>query len=169
MLDSTTIQEILNIGKKNLELDGKLYPILFFRLQTGEQLYTALKLPDGADMRRLYITGLGFSLLKDGKVLEEAVMLTEGWVVAVNKKADYLAVAPSQHPQRKEAIIMIGRDAAKSRQFLLIQPFTRGSKNEPLWEKVEGIMPDDDPKASELCYQGLLDFLFVRERVKQVA
>jgi hypothetical protein len=148
ILDSRSIEEILRMAKKNLECDGHVAPVLFLQLQTGKQLMTPLHFPEITEERRRYLTGLGFALLRDGKILAEAVMVLETWFVRTKGNLAPLTMAPSQHPQRKEAVVLIGRNATKSRSVIVMQPFSRGSKGEPIWEKVEGNLSEDDPKAS---------------------
>lgn len=143
---------IVRIAKENLIKDGSLVPVLFVRLDSGTMEVGALDLPHSADERRAYLFGVGRTLREKGKVIDEAVLVMEGWFVEADKAVSPLSVPPSQHPQRQEAIVVIGRDAKKTRLISLIQPFGRNDQHEPIWGQVKVI---DGMRAV-----GLLDALF---------
>ena len=169
ILDDTAFQETLERAKENLKRNGAVAPVIILLTDKGERILVQIDLPGSAYERQKQLTNLGFLLAGKGIVVDEAVMIIETWIVSSKAEKDLLKVVPSQHPQRKEAIVLVGRNASKSRSGMLIQPFTRGIKGEPVWEKVEAFMPKGSPKTSDGNFQGLIDYMFVQDRIKHIA
>ena len=100
------------IARKNLETDGRLYPVLFLRFDDGERAVYPLELAKTTAEKYAYFAALGAALHRVGKAVQEAVFLSESWFLEVQKTVSALDIPPSRHPQRREAIVVMGRDAA---------------------------------------------------------
>ena len=68
-------------------------------------------------------------------------------------------IAPIQHPQRKEAITLVGRDALTQRFVFAIQPFHRDQQDVPGFESLMFDQFDGTPD-NKYNATGLLDYLF---------
>ncbi len=94
-----------------------------------------------------------------GRRINEAVFVCEAWYVEQAKEGADLAVAPRHHPQRKEAIAVMGRDAKRTRLTHMLQPFHRDEHNQPVFDEVAmaeyNIPADKGPQVV-----GLIDHLF---------
>jgi hypothetical protein len=77
---------------------------------------------------------------------------------------------PSCHPQRQEAIVIVGRNAPASRYSLLVQPFGRDDEGKPVWRRL-AVARYDVPMDEGYQPGGLLDYLFAanRKEVKSYA
>ena len=68
-------------------------------------------------------------------------------------------IPPSQHPQRKEAIAIMGRNRKRSRLTHVLQPFHRDEQNQPVFDEVAiaeyNVPAEQTPQAF-----GLVDYLF---------
>jgi len=153
------VETILTAAQENLKEHGYLSPVLFLHLESGERLVSILPLPDTPEEKQMYFTDLGLAIRQAGQRIHEAVFASEAWYVEVKEESDAFNVAPSQHPERREAITIVGRDALRTRFTFLVQPFSRDSQNQPVFEPVEmtryNVPADED-------YQpvGLIDHLF---------
>jgi hypothetical protein len=127
------IEMVLATAKKNLEKDGWLQPVLFLQFTGGQRAVCPLGLPKVSDAKQAYFAALGASLHQAGKAIHEAAFLSESWFVEAQKAVSALDFAPSRHPQRQEAIVVIGRDAGRQRVSSVVQPFTRQAENRPVW------------------------------------
>ena len=85
-------------------------------------------------------------------------MVSEAWIVT-QPEAQELEVAPRQHPNRKEAIALVGRDAQNSSLVFAIQPFQRDDENQLVFDPVELEHFSDTPNP-QYCATGLFDHLF---------
>jgi hypothetical protein len=168
ILNSENVQRILEIVKGNLRRDGGLKPVLFLHLLTGEHLLTPLELPGTTPEKIRYLNRLGFALLEEGKRVEEAIMLSEGWFVSAKETKLDPTIPPSRHPQRREVIVLVGRNAARTRMTSLVQPFARDEHGEPIWQEIE-MTAFNAPSSHESGMAGLLDYLFVEEPTRQRA
>jgi hypothetical protein len=129
------VEGILNQARQNLQKDGAVAPVLFLQFQDGEGGIMPLDLPDTHEERRLYFTAIGLAFLAEGKQVDEALFLSETWYVGADKNERLTPdVAPSEHPRRREAITIVGRDAARSRYTVVIQPFGRDKQQKPIFE-----------------------------------
>jgi hypothetical protein len=157
--DQTFIDAMLGKAKTNLETDGFLTPVVFLYLKDGERIMCGVELPRTSKEKRQCFFNLGRTFREEGRTIREAVFMSEGWYVDARKAKDILAVAPSQHPQRQEAIVVIGRNADKMQYTSVIQPFTRDDKNRPVWGELA--MAEYNAPANT-AYQptGLIDYLF---------
>ena len=160
ILGQEFVETVLQAARVNLERDGALHPVLFLRLRSDERMVMLLKeLPNTAGERQEYFTALGMALRHTGRRIDEAVFMSESWYVEMEKGEAEIDVAPSQHPQRREAITVMGRDAKRTRLTHLIQPFRRDDQNQPIFDQrvmeEYNIPADQFPQAV-----GLIDHLF---------
>ncbi len=158
------VETVLQAARVNLERDGALHPVLFLQLESSEQMVMLLKeFPDTVEERQEYFTALGMALPHTGRRIDEAVFVSEAWYVGMEEGRTEFDVAPSQHPQRREAIVVMGRDAARTRLTHVLQPFHRGDQNQPIFDQRAmeeyNIPADQFPQAV-----GLVDYLFDGER-----
>ena len=153
------METILNGAKENLREYGSLSPTLFLHLESGERLISSLKLPETSKERQAYFATLGLSFSRAGQEIREALFISEAWYVKAKEDAAAFAVAPSQHPERKEIISIEGRNAQRTRLTVLLQPFSRDSQNQPVFEPV--IVEQFNTPADIAYYPvGLTDHLF---------
>jgi hypothetical protein len=157
LLNQETVEQILGGAKHNLITDGSVQPVAFLHCQNGERFVTPLRLAGEYEQRTGYMLTLGKKLKQEGKHLLEALMVMEGWFV---EKPDFpLTVRPSQHPARQEAIVLVGRDAKRTRYTSVVQPFRRDGPQGIRFVPVvmaEYAAPLTKGKRPE----GLIDFLF---------
>ena len=161
------VDVILQGARENLAAHGSLSTTLFLKLDHGKRCLFPLSLPPNHAEKRMYFTFLGLSFLEAGRRIQEAILLSESWYIEKTEDCDPPEIAPSQHPQRKEAITLVGRDAAAQRFVFALQPFHRDPQNalvfEPLtFEQFDG-HPDDKYFAT-----GLLDDLFPAGSIEQL-
>jgi len=109
--------------------------VLFVQFGNNERMVVQVELASTGDRKQAQMAALGKSLRQTGKDISEAVLVSEGWLVTAQEGKCLLDVPPSQHPDRQEAIVLIGRDAAGGRVSSVIQPFGRDPENKPLWDK----------------------------------
>jgi len=162
ILTKDFLKPILATARKNLEADGRLYPVLFLHWGDGKLAAGLVQLPATSEEKRAYFTSLGLSLGQQGKKIHEAVFVAESWFVMAQKPAS-LDISPSQHPERREAIIIVGRDAAATRYSLLVQPFGRDGEGRPVWHEL-AVATCNAPMDKGYRPGGLLDYLFEASR-----
>jgi hypothetical protein len=160
ILTAENVQQILKVAKENLMRDGAVQPVLFLHLTTGEHLVTPVELSGTTQDKIRYINHVGFSLWQSGKVVAEAIMLAEGWFVSAKESGLDLTVPPSQHPERREALVLIGRDADRTRITSVVQPFNRDENGKPVWQALE-MTAFNTPPSRDMQMVGLLDYFFV--------
>ncbi len=158
------VETVLTAARVNLERDGALHPVLFLGLKSDEQMVMLLKeFPDTVGERQEYFTALGMALSHTGRKIDEAVFVSEAWYVGMEEGRTEFDVVPSQHPERREAIVVMGRDAGRTRLTHVLQPFHRGDQNQPIFDQRPmeeyNIPADRFPGAV-----GLVDYLFAGER-----
>jgi len=159
ILSEIFVQQILHDAKTYLRQYDGLPPTLFAQLDNGENLYMPLALPQTHEEKRVYFDVLGTSLLSFGKKLHEAMLIAESWYVEKTKENPTLTVLPSQHPNRKEAISVVGRNALGSQSIFALQPFGRDARRRPVFEPLQiKEISGDFPTA--FYFVGLLDYLF---------
>ena len=162
ILTPEQVEEILEKARTNLERHGHLVSTLFLHLTSGEKVLTELSLPCIHEEKQAYFTFLGKAIRYSGYEIREAILLSESWVVMA-PQAEGLGVSPSQHPNRQEAITLVGRNAPNNRSIFAIQTFHRDHRNQPVFEALEleqfTGLPD-----SKYCATGLLDYLFPAEK-----
>lgn len=161
ILSREFVRAILLGAGENLQHDGFLQPVLFLRLQNGKRGIVALELPETHREKEMYFAGLGLFVARKSGLLDEAVFVSESWYVSPPDADAHSHLSPSRHPQRKEAIMISGRNAQETREAFVIQTFARDAQNRPVPGPVE---VEDYHDASDaepgLHSVGLLDYLF---------
>ena len=160
ILGKEFVDVVMGAAQMNLAKDGELVPALFLQTQDDEQMVVVLEnFPADGDEKRLYLASLGVALHSTGRRIDEAIFLSEVWYVEEEKEGEHLEARPSQHPQRREAIAVMGRDAQRSRLTHVLQPFHRDNQNQPVFDKVAvaeyNVPAEQTPQAF-----GLVDYLF---------
>lgn len=160
ILGKDFVDVVLGAAQLNLAKDGELVPALFLRTQDDEQVVVVLEnFPADSDSKQLYLTALGLALDSTGRHVAEALFLSEVWYVEAERGQRGPTVPPRQHPQRKEAIAIMGRNRQRSRLTHVLQPFQRDAQNQPVFAKEVlaeyNIPADNTPQAF-----GLVDYLF---------
>ena len=150
---------ILQDAREHLRKYDGFPTSLFALMNNGKRILYPLSLPETHDEKCAYFGLLGFSIRDEGRQVREAILVAESWYVGDPEVDSHLELAPSQHPNRKEAITLVGRDSAGLRTVFAIQPFSRDSQNKPIFEPLEldqcaGTAP------TEYYSTGLLDYLF---------
>jgi hypothetical protein len=159
ILDKAFIDHILATARRNLECDGKLWPVLFVRFDEALPVGFGIELPTTTEGRRAYLAAVGWSMRLERKIVREALLVMEGWIVKVRNGADDLALPPSEHPLRQEAITIMGRDASGTHTSSVVQTFERNEKNKPIW--TEALLASyNEPVGAGYQPIGLLDCLF---------
>lgn len=99
---------------------------------------------------------LGQKLRAEKGSIKEAVLIVETWIVKTTYP-DWDKLAPSEHPAREEAIVIVGRNEDKSCSIIAMQPFSRDKKERPIWqEPIISISGEGG-----YSYEGVLDDLFI--------
>jgi len=159
ILSRDFIDAIIQGARENLATHGSLTTTLFLCLDNGEQGIIPLSLPPTHEGKQRYFTFLGLSFLENGRQVQEAVLVSESWYVETTVGEISSETSPSQHPNRKEAITLVGRDALAQHFVFAIQPFSRDSQDCPVFaplaqEQFEGHYDNS------FYSTGLLDNLF---------
>jgi hypothetical protein len=157
ILAKPVVESILNTARQHLEQTGRLAPALFIVTGNQKAAVLPLLLPATPGEKQVYFRQLGHQIRASGRTIVEAVMVTEAWYVE-NAPA-MLEVRPSQHPCRRETVLVTGRNAEGNRFTHVIQPFTRTADAGLVWQKVP-LAVYDQPLEAGAHAEGLLDFLF---------
>lgn len=161
ILSKEQITQNLEVVKSVMENEDRLEPVVFIKLSNGNNIVTSLdtisKISD-SDLKRFYLKLLKKAIVeKHNAEIEEAVMLLETWFVTA-KDNNYLSSMPSQHPKRKEAIVICGRNKDKSKSSFVLQPFERRGKKIKWLDKALEIY--ESSKSSNIGFEGLVDYIF---------
>lgn len=158
ILSRDTIETILQGARENLASHGSLVATLFLKLDDGEHAIVPLSIPETPEEKQMYFTLLGLSIRDNGHDINEAILISESWYVApLDEK--YPDLAPSKHPNRKDAVTLAGRDNLGLRYVFAIQPFRRDEGNQPIFEELDLHHFGEDIDKN-LYSTGLLDYLF---------
>ena len=158
ILTEDFVKQILHDARDHLRKFGGLPTTIFALLDNGDHVLFPLFIPETHEEKCAYFGLLGFSIQDSDRQVQEAILVAESWYVGKPEKDD-LKVAPSEHPERKEAITLVGRDATESRSVFAIQPFSRDAQNKPVFEPL--VLDQFDGSAPTEYYStGLLDYLF---------
>jgi hypothetical protein len=160
VLMKESVDQILASARKNLEVCGYLAPVLIIRLTNGELNLIPLQLPQTSEEKQTYFRAIGISLRRSGKLVQEALMLSEGWFVQAEKSPESWNIIPSQHPDRKEAITAVGCNRDGTRHTSVIQPYTRSNPGKFSWES-PAITLYNKPVERGSFPVGLLEYLFI--------
>jgi len=159
MLAKQEIDKLLAVAKRCAERGYAVGQILFLHVVDGRFLHMLLDFQGDAEAKAAQFLVLGRQLHEQGLMPLEAVMLSESWFVDAQKAPAALQLAPSQHPARQEAIVLIGRSADNRRYTQVVQPFTRDKSNKPVWQPLCLAAYDESRDALD-GPTGILDFLF---------
>ncbi len=159
ILTEDFVKQILHDARMHLGEFGGLPTTLFVLLDNNDHVLIPLAIPDNHEEKYAYFGLLGFSIQDSDRQVQEAILVAESWYVGKPEIDMHLDVAPSQHPDRKEAITLVGRDYTGSKSAYAIQPFSRDAKNKLVFEPLEIDQFDGSPP-TEHYSTGLLDYLF---------
>lgn len=154
------VEFVLDQAKEGIRVHGHLEPALFLRVESGERMIVPLTLLEHLETtgeKQEYFAALGLSARLAGHRVREALLVSEVWYV--RPEEDTLNVAPSRHPKRKEAIVIVGRDAQGALLSHVIQPFGRGTQNQPVFEPLAVAEYSVSPE-EEYQVTSLVDYLF---------
>ena len=143
LLTQSRVNDLLAQACQNKEHDQQLMPIVF--LANGTTDLKILPLPDlAADAleRRAQFYALGRKFADT----TEAVFICESWI------APHQGVAPSEHPGREEAIVLVGRNRDNTNSVFAKQVFTTDGK------RISWQAPDITIKPG--IAEGIVDLIF---------
>jgi len=160
ILSRDIVETILQGARENLTAHGSLVATLFLKLNDGQRAIIPLDMPETPEEKQRYFTMLGLSVRETRRTINEAILISESWYVAPTD-GKYPDAPPSEHPDRKEAITLAGRDSRGLNYVFAIQPFHRDDGEQPVFEELdlENFGEDID---KNLYSTGLLDFLFAQ-------
>ena len=159
ILEKNFVDGMLRQARINLLKDGSLAPVLFVKFQAGEKGVLPLDLSENEEHKPEYLAALGMTFVAVGKQLEEALMLAESWYVSSDDTTLNFDLRPREHPQRREAITMMGRNAERTRYTFVVQTFGRDEKQRPVMERL-AVAEYNVPVSSQTDAVGLVDYLF---------
>jgi len=162
-LAQAVLEPMLNTARKNLERDGYLVPVLFVQASIAGLQIGSLMLPQTPEQKRRYLAGLGSAFRQRDQMIRSAAMLSESWFVNAQETPGTMTIPPSKHPDRQEAISLIGRDANKTRITHVIKPITRDAQNRPLCGDPV-IAFYNEPAQTTGKFNSLLDYLFLANK-----
>jgi hypothetical protein len=157
LLKEATLLDLLNKERSTLELNGAIQPMLYMELSIHKWIICPLEMPDNSVEKYRMFQTIGNDVREQDGAIKNAVLCCETWIVMAKEAPDATKYMPSQHPCRQEAIVLVGRNADKTRSALVIQTFTRDEHNAPVWSEPQVIISDSP---QDLAAKGLLDALF---------
>lgn len=163
-LSQELIETLLKLARQQLQYEGKLLALLFFRFDNERVVLMREELPAQHEERRRVIRRIGHHMRSREGNIQEAVMVVNTWFVAGRDGIDGLSTAPSQHPLRQSAIVASGRNAEDSRHSIVVQPYDVNNDNSVVW--LEPMMAHyDHPTDAKNRVIGLVDDLFIPQGV----
>ncbi|KKR27902.1 MAG: hypothetical protein UT61_C0062G0002 [Candidatus Woesebacteria bacterium GW2011_GWA1_39_8] len=151
--------QFLETAKINLEKDLYLVPIVVVNDMHGKGAMIVAQFPKNIDSigKTMGFRQIAKTLKKKGITPYEAVFIAEGWVAEVKKDENVFKYAPSEHPNRREAITITARNSDNSQNVLIMQFF----------EKADGKIDFKELKVSGAKDrgEGLLDYLFLPDTI----
>lgn len=140
-------------AKKLLLRDGQVNPVVFGFLPTGQLLIVEMSFKSYEEKQAEFARLREF--LKE-KEVTACVMVSEVWYLSKNKEEkEGKTILPSQHPEREEAILIIGKIPGRS--YSIAVPFTRDGGEIKFREEIVGDSDEDF-----LFEDNLLGGLFTR-------
>jgi len=136
ILSRDIVETILQGARENLTAHGSLVATLFLNLNDGQRAIIPLNMPETPEEKQMYFTMIGLSVRETGRTINEAILISESWYVAP-ADGEYPNAPPSEHPDRKEAITLAGRDSLGQHYAFAIQPFHRDEGNQPVFEELD--------------------------------
>jgi len=158
ILSRDVVETILQGARENLAAHASLVATLFLNLNDGQRAIIPLSMPETPEEKQMYFTMLGLSVRETGRTIHEAILISESWYIAPND-GQYPDAPPSEHPDRKEAITLAGRDFPGLHYVFAIQPFHRNERDQPIFEELD-LQHFGEDIDKKLYSTGLLDFLF---------
>src|SRR5215213_1486462 len=129
ILGKPFVEGILELAEGNLRRDGSLMPVLFLQPHADKLRILPLDLPATTEEKYAYFRIIGLAVLSTGKRLEEALFLSETWYISTEEDRTLTSeIRPSQHPSKREAISVVGRNAERTHFTFMIEPFHREGK-----------------------------------------
>lgn len=159
ILSRDIVETILQGARENLAAHGSLIATLFLNLNDGQRAIIPLSMPETSEEKQMYFSMLGLSVRETGRTIHESILISESWYVAPTD-GKYPDTPPSEHPNRKEAITLAGRDSMGQQYVFAIQPFNRDEGNQPVFEEIDLHQFGEDIDQN-LYSTGLLDYLFI--------
>jgi len=162
ILEREFVESVLDRAKEYLMQDDSFEPAIFLQFENQDRATIVLKgFPNSVAGRQACVASIGRSMHRAGKRIEEALFVSESWFVSRKKPEQFSPdVRPSQHPNRKEGIIIVGRNADRMRQTFVIQPFNRDIELLPVFIDKEVEEYNTPVGNNGLRGDGLVDYLF---------
>jgi hypothetical protein len=156
LLTREYVQGILNIETGCLDKGISCVPKVLVKLHSGKSgILTIPEMGSDSNRKRLIFYALGRKLRAEHGGIREAVFIVDSWIIDASTPGS-TKFAPSQHPAREEAIVIVGRNEDKSCSLIAIQPFDRDKKEKPIWqEPIISISGEGG-----YSYEGILDDFF---------
>lgn len=154
LLSESSILGMLAEGRKNLEKDGSLVPMLFIELSNGQIIMSPLQMPDDTATKYRMFQDIGQKIRAQEGASEAALLIVETWYVDAKAAPD----ATKYMPSRQEAIVLMGRNADKTRSAIVLQSFTKDEHDALVWS--EPYVTIADSASQGLVAKGPLDALF---------
>lgn len=159
ILSREEMGKILQVARDCMEKGHGVKQLLLVQVAGDRFLHMPLNLEGDADAKSVQLFTIGASLSAQGLTPTAALLLSESWFVKPLEAPAAMQFAPSKHPARQEAIIIVGRSADNRRYSQVIQPFTRDTRNRPVWQPLL-LATYDEPRTPQDGPTGILDFLF---------
>lgn len=158
LLRKAVLLDLLEASRKDLEEAGYLQPTLYIDLSNGQGIVSPLEMPDKSNKKYRMFHEIGKHICSTFGAIQDAVMVAETWTVSGKEAPDATKYPPSQHPCRQEAIMLVGRNADKTRSAFVSQTFTRDEHNALVWSEPKVILSDSGEEG--VVAEGLIDALF---------
>lgn len=159
ILSKQEIDKIMHAARECMENGNCLNQLLLLQVARDRFLHMPLNLKGDADAKSVQLFTIGASLHAQGLSPHAALLLSESWFVKPLEAPAAMQFAPSKHPARQEAIIIVGRSADNQRYSQVVQPFTRDMRNKPVWQPLL-FATYDEPRTPGDGPIGILDLLF---------
>ena len=159
ILAKQEIDQIMQVAKQCAEQGGCVRQLVLLHVAGDQFLQMHLNLEGDADAKAVQLLTIGAGLYARGLTPSEALLVSESWIVNAQKAPAAMQFAPSQHPARQEAIVIVGRSADNRRYSQVIQPFMRDKANRPVWQP-RFLATYDEPRTAQDGPTGVLDYLF---------
>lgn len=159
ILAKEEIDKIMRVAQDCMKKGQDAPQVLLLQVAGDRFLHMPLNLKGDADAKSLQLFTIGASLHAQGCIPIAALLISGSWFVKPLEAPAAMQFAPSKHPSRQEALIMIGRSADNKRYSQVVQPFTRDTRNRPVWQPPVVAMYDE-PRTPHDGPTGILDFLF---------
>lgn len=117
-------------AKENLLKDGKVLPVVFGILPSGEAIGVPLTFENAEEKYEQFSSLQKF--FKE-KGVTACTTIIESWLV-LGKEEKTLKVPPSEHPERKECIYVNGK--MPGRTYTIVIPFERKGKDVQFKEEI---------------------------------